>query len=64
MLHSVTVTAYDFLGNSSSYTVTFPPIITITAPTQISNTAITDTTIVISSPSMNDITNIVINNAT
>ena len=49
-LHEVTVTCYDTAGNSSSNTIKFPPIIEFTVPTPISNVAITNATVTITSP--------------
>ena len=63
--HTITVTAYDQAGNSTITELKFPPVITFTAPTTLSNLAITDTTFTISSPGdINDITNIVVTGGT
>ena len=59
-VHEIIVTSYDTAGNSTSNTVRFPPIITFSAPTTLSNTGITDTVITITSPDDNDLDNIVI----
>ncbi len=58
VVHTIVVTVYDTAGNSSSTTIKFPPIITINAPTTLSNTTITDSTVTISAPTWNAITNI------
>jgi len=58
LIHTIVVTAYDAAGNSSSTTIKFPPIITFNAPTTLINTTITDSTVTISAPTGNDITNI------
>jgi len=50
VVHTIIVTVYDAAGNSSSTTVKFPPIITFSAPTTLSNTTITDSTVTIMSP--------------
>jgi len=58
VVHTIVVTVYDEAGNSSSTTIKFPPIITFNAPTTLSNTTITDSTVSISTPTWNAITNI------
>jgi len=58
VVHTITVTVYDTAGNSSATTISFPPIITISAPTTISNATITDSTVTITTPSGNDIINV------
>lgn len=58
IVHTVTVTVFDAAGNSSETIVRFPPIVTFSAPTTLSNTPITDSTVTISAPTGNDITNI------
>jgi len=60
LVHSVTVTVYDSAGNSSSNTVSFPPNITFFAPTTLSGTTITDSTVTISAPSGQPISNIIL----
>lgn len=54
--HTVIVRATDFAGNQSTSTVEFPPVVSITSPTTLSNAAISDGTIVITGP--NDITSV------
>lgn len=53
--HEVTLRAYDTAGNVSSTTIIFPPIVTITAPTVLSNGNINDSTVTIASPMGNDL---------
>lgn len=48
--HKIVVRAYDRAGNMREKTVQYPPVVVITAPTTISNNAITDTTIQIQGP--------------
>ncbi|MDQ5963122.1 MAG: hypothetical protein QG629_204, partial [Patescibacteria group bacterium] len=48
--HTVAVRAYDKAGNYSEKTVIYPPVVVITAPTTLSNSSITDTTIKIQGP--------------
>ena len=60
LVHTIVVTAYDTAGNSSASTIKFPPIVTINAPTTLSNTTITDSTVTITSPPGNDLTNIML----
>ena len=57
-VHTVIVRAYDAAGNLSTTTLIFPPLIDITAPTTISNSAINDTTFIVTSPAGNPLTNI------
>jgi len=64
VVHTITVIVYDAAGNSSTTTISFPPIITINAPTTISNSSITDSTVTITTPSGNDITNIALSSLT
>jgi len=56
--HTVIIRAYDDAGNIDTVTLVFPPNITITAPTTISNTTINDTTFTVTSPSNSDISNV------
>jgi len=59
--HVVEIKAYDNVGNTTSRRITFPPVVTINAPTIISNQPIDDTTVTITSPTNgNLIDNIVI----
>ena len=60
LVHTIVVTVYDAAGNSSSTTIQFPPIVTINAPTTLSNATITDSTVTISAPTGNDLTNIIL----
>lgn len=53
--HQVTLRAYDTAGNVTSLTIIFPPIVSITSPTILSNQAINDSTVTITSPMGNDI---------
>ena len=48
--HVVEIKAYDNTGNTTSRRITFPPVVTINAPTIISNQPIDDTTVTITSP--------------
>lgn len=48
--HVVEIKAYDNVGNTTSRRITFPPVVTINAPTIISNQPINDTTVTITSP--------------
>ncbi len=59
-VHSITVTCYDKVGNNSSNTIVFPPIVNFTTPTTIHNLPIDDATVTITSPWGNDLDNIVI----
>ena len=43
--HVIEIIAYDTTGNTTSRRITFPPVITINAPTIISNEPINDTTV-------------------
>ena len=58
IVHIIIVTVYDTAGNSSQTTITFPPIVTINAPTTLSNTTITNSTVTITAPTGNELTNI------
>ena len=57
-LHTIKVRCYDTAGNYSDNIIKFPPIVTFTTPTQLSNIAIEDATVTITSPDDNDIDNI------
>ncbi|MDC0505985.1 DUF5011 domain-containing protein [Candidatus Gracilibacteria bacterium] len=59
-VHSVTITVYDTAGNSSSSTVIFPPNVTFSAPTTISGSTITNSTVTVNNPSGNDVSNILL----
>ncbi len=48
--HVVEIIAYDNVDNTTTRRIIFPPEVTITAPTIISNTVINDTTVTITSP--------------
>ncbi len=61
--HTIVVRAYDKAGNMREKTVVYPPIENITAPTTLSNVAITDTTIKITGPSGMIITSVDISGA-
>jgi|GEM_PF-5823206 len=54
--HSITLKAIDLAGNEDTANIQYPPNITITAPTILSNGTISDTTIAVSGP--NNITSI------
>ncbi|MDD2986129.1 hypothetical protein [Flavobacterium sp.] len=60
ILHTITVRCFDTAGNFAQNSITFPPIVAFNAPTQISNTPITDATVTITSPNGNDIDSIVL----
>jgi hypothetical protein len=49
-LHTIKVRCYDTAGNYSENIIKFPPIVTFTAPTQLSYTGIEDATVTITSP--------------
>jgi hypothetical protein len=51
--------AYDTVGNYSQVIAYYPPVVNIIAPTILSNTGITDTTIQITSASGDIITNVI-----
>ncbi len=57
-VHTIIVTVFDTAGNSASSTVVFPPNVTFSAPTTISGSTITDSTVTINNPSGNDVSNI------
>jgi surface protein len=57
-VHTVTIRVYDTAGNYTDRVIKFPPIVTFTAPTTLSNTTITDATVTITSPGGNDLTGI------
>lgn len=46
-LHVVDIEAYDLVGNKTVRRITFPPVVTINAPTIISNQIISDSTVTI-----------------
>ena len=48
--HVIEIKAFDSIGNTTSRRISFPPIVTINAPTIISNQTINDTTVTITSP--------------
>ncbi|GHV24614.1 hypothetical protein FACS1894176_01310 [Bacteroidia bacterium] len=56
--HTLTVTCYDTAGNSSSNSITFPPVVLFTLPHPVSNTNIEDATVTIISAEGGQITNI------
>lgn len=62
--HEVTLRVYDTAGNVSSTTIIFPPIVTIAAPTILSNAAINDSTVTITSPMGNDLDQIQVSGIT
>lgn len=49
--HTVTIRAYDNAGNYREQSMTYPPVVNITAPTLVSNSPITNTTFVVDGPS-------------
>jgi hypothetical protein len=59
-LHTIKIRCYDTAGNYSDNIIKFPPIVTFTTPTQISNTNIEDAKVTITSPDDNNIDSIVI----
>lgn len=61
LVHTVIVRVYDTAGNVTEKTVKFPPLVNFTTPTLISNTPITDSTVTITSPNGNPLTNIILN---
>ncbi len=63
MPHEVTIVAYDIAGNVTTITTRFVPVVTITAPTTILNTAINNTTFTVNSPTGNDIDGIALTGA-
>jgi hypothetical protein len=48
--HTITIRAYDKAGNYIEQTIQYPPTVAITAPTTLSNTNITNTSILIGGP--------------
>jgi len=59
-VHTIIVTVFDTAGNSASSTVVFPPNVTFSAPTTISESTITDSTFTVNNPSGNDVSNIIL----
>jgi hypothetical protein len=57
--HKIMLRAYDTVGNYSQVIAYYPPVVNIIAPTILSNTGITDTTIQITSASGDIITNVI-----
>ena len=57
-IHTATLRVYDTAGNSTDSVLLFPPTVVFTTPTLISNVAINDSTVTVTSPTGNDITNI------
>lgn len=51
--HTIVVKVYDTAGNVSTTTIKFPPLVTFTTPTTISNATITNATVTITSPAGN-----------
>ncbi len=62
--HTVTVRAYDMAGNVREQTVTYPPTVSIVAPTTQLNAPITDTTIIVGGPNGMIINTVTITGAT
>lgn len=62
--HTITIRAYDRAGNVREQTVTYPPTVSIIAPTTQSNGAITDTTVTIGGPAGMIIDTVTITGAT
>ncbi len=56
--HTITIRVYDTAGNYTDHTIKFPPIVNFTAPTTLSSTSITNSTVTITSPMGNDLTDI------
>ncbi|MBP6037825.1 MAG: hypothetical protein KA604_00610 [Candidatus Saccharimonas sp.] len=63
-VHTVTVRVYDTAGNFTDHVIKFPPIVNFNAPTTLSNTPITNSTVTITSPLDNDLTNITLSPGT
>lgn len=60
-VHTIIVRTYDTAGNVSDNEISFPPIVTFTAPMTISDTTINSTTVTITTLPGNDVTNISLN---
>jgi hypothetical protein len=58
--HVITVTCFDTAGNSATNMVIFPPVVTFTTPTTISNTSIENATVTITSEVDYPIENIIL----
>jgi hypothetical protein len=60
LYHTITISCQDTAGNKSTNSIIFPPVITFTTPTLISNTSIEDATVTINTFNGNELENIML----
>lgn len=64
LVHTLITRCYDRVGNFSDNVIKFPPIVSFSTPTLISNTSITDAQVTVTSPLDNDLDNLLITSTT